>query len=231
MRADVVTIFPALLGPFLNLGNVGRARRAGRLEVEIHDLRSFSDDPHGKVDDAPYGGGPGMLMTPGPFFAAVEAIRAQGLGRVILLGPQGIRLDHGLALDLASEERLILLCGRYEGVDERVRQHLCDLELSVGDYILSGGEVAAMVVIDVLARLLPGVVGDAQSIARDSFATGMLSWPQYTRPAEFRGWKVPEVLTSGDHGAIQRWRELQARENTKTRRPDLWVGARGDRGE
>ncbi len=224
MRIDVVTIFPEALEPFLRASLLGKAAERGLLHTAVHNLRNYTTDPHKKVDDEPYGGGPGMVMTPEPFFRGVEAIagdRKKDDPRVILLSPQGRRLTQSIARELAGLPSLLLLCGRYEGVDERVAQHLVDEELSIGDYVLAGGEVAALVLIDAVARLIPGVVGEPESIAYESFESGLLDHPHYTRPAEFRGHKVPDVLTSGDHGAIERWRKEEAERRTIQRRPDL----------
>jgi len=223
MRVDIVTIFPQVFTP-LEVGILGRARERGLLEVVVWDLRDFAADRHRQVDDAPYGGGAGMVMKPEPFFAAVDAIRAahpHPRPRIILTSPQGERLTHALAQALAREAQLILLCGHYEGVDERVRQGLATDEISIGDYVLPGGELPAMVIVEAVARLLPGVVGDAASVAADSFAEGLLDYPHYTRPPEFRGMRVPEVLLSGDHEAVRRWRRAQQLARTRRRRPDL----------
>ena len=207
----MVTIFPELFGPVFEHGVVGRAIRRGLVELQAHDLRAFATDRHRQVDDAPFGGGPGMVLKPEPIFAAVEAIRPRNPGPVILLEPWGERLHQEMARDLAGEPGLILICGRYEGVDDRVRQAIADREISIGDYILSGGEIPAMVVIDVVARLVPGVLGDQGSLARDAFGSDPGGYPQFTRPAEWRGLRVPEVLLSGDHAAIERWRREHAR--------------------
>jgi tRNA (guanine37-N1)-methyltransferase len=223
MKVDVVTIFPAAFAP-LDVSMIGRARERGLLEVRIWDLRDFTADRHRQVDDAPYGGGAGMVMKVEPFFAAVEAIRTQRgtpASRIILTSPQGRPLTQDLARDLAGEEHLILLCGHYEGVDERVREGLATDEISIGDYVLTGGELAAMVIIEAAARFIPGVIGDAASVAADSFADGLLDYPHYTRPPEFRGMRVPEVLLSGHHDAIRRWRRAQRLRRTLERRPDL----------
>jgi tRNA (guanine37-N1)-methyltransferase len=223
MKIDVVTIFPDAFGA-LDLSVIGRARERGLLEVRIWDLRDFTTDRHRQVDDAPYGGGAGMVMKVEPFFAAVEAIRAQRGGptsRLILTSPQGRPLTQDLARELAGEEHLILLCGHYEGVDERVREGLAADEISIGDYVLTGGELAAMVIIEAAARFVPGVVGDAASVEADSFVEGLLDYPHYTRPPEFRGMRVPEVLLSGHHEAIRRWRRVQRLRRTLDRRPDL----------
>jgi tRNA (guanine37-N1)-methyltransferase len=224
MRIDVVTIFPEALEPFLRASLLGKAAEKGLLHTAVHNLRNYTSDPHRKVDDEPYGGGPGMVMTPEPFFKAVEEIvpdRKPDDPRVILLSPQGRRLTQAIARELAALPSLLLLCGRYEGVDERVAQHLVDEELSIGDFVLAGGEVAALVVIDAVARLMPGVVGEPDSIVQESFEEGLLDHPHYTRPADFRGLMVPEVLLSGDHGAVDHWRREQAESRTTERRPDL----------
>ncbi len=224
-RIDVITIFPGLFGAFLDESIVGIAIRTGRLKVAIHDLRDWTTDPHRTVDDSPYGGGPGMVMKPEPLVAAIEALAGpkgpDRKARVIALSPQGERLDQPRLDGLSEEEALVLVCGRYEGVDQRVIELAADSELSIGDYVLSGGEVPAMVVIEGLARLVPGVVGNPKSIATESFQGPTLEGPQYTRPAEFRGRVVPPVLLSGDHGAVERWRAEQASEITRRRRPDL----------
>lgn len=224
-RIDVITIFPGLFEAFLDESIVGIAIRTGRLKVAVHDLRDWTTDPHRTVDDSPYGGGPGMLMKPEPLVAAIEALAGpKGPGRtarVIALSPQGERLDQPRLESLLKEEALVFVCGRYEGVDQRVIDLAVDEELSIGDYVLSGGEVPAMVVIEGLARLAPGVVGNPESIATESFQGPTLEGPQYTRPAEFRGQAVPPVLLSGDHGAVERWRAEQASEFTRRRRPDL----------
>lgn len=222
MLIDIVTIFPQLLaGPFEH-GIVGRARRSGRVRIEIHDLRDWSGDRHRKVDAPPYGGGPGMVMRPEPWFRAVEALRSRGNpGRAVLLTPVGRRLDQALARRLAAEDRLLILCPRYEGVDERVHEALADDEISIGDYVLSGAEPAAAVLIDAVARLQPGVLGSAESLDEESFADGLLEYPQYTRPAEYRARRVPEVLLSGDHRAIAEWRHARQLDRTRERRPDL----------
>lgn len=224
MRIDVFTIFPDMVGGFAGMSLLGRARERGVLDVRVHDLRSQTQDPHRSVDDAPFGGGAGMVLMPEPLFAAVEAV---GPPRpLFLLGPGGRRFDQDLARELAAGEGFSLLCGRYEGVDARVAEHLVDGELSIGDYVLGGGEVAAMVVLEAVGRLVPGVMGNRTSADDESFSHGLLEYPQYTRPAEFRGWSVPEVLRSGDHGRVTRWRRAQALARTIARRPDL-IDARG----
>lgn len=223
MRIDIVTIFPEAFVP-LQISMLGRAQERGVLTVSVWDLRDFTADRHRQVDDAPYGGGAGMVMKPEPFFAAVDAIRAAAgatTPRIILTSPQGEKLTHALAEQLAAEGHLVVLCGHYEGIDERVRDALATDEISIGDYILTGGELAAMVIADAVARLLPGVVGDAASVQVDSFSEGLLDYPHYTRPAEFRGQRVPAVLLSGDHEAIRRWRHAQRLRRTLGRRPDL----------
>lgn len=225
MRIDVITILPEMFREFLEASLIGRARAAGLLEVRLHDLRDFTDDPHRSVDDEPYGGGGGMVMTAPPWLKAVRAVAGGDSGaRRILLSPQGERLDDAKAQSLAGEKRLVLLCGRYEAVDERVRTLVVDSELSVGDYVLSGGEVPAMVVIEAVSRQIPGVVGRQASVVNESFRSGLLDHPHYTRPAVVEGVEVPEVLRSGDHGRIDRWRREQALEATRRKRPDLLGG-------
>ena len=215
------TIFPAILEAPLRESLLGRAIDERLLDVRIHDLRGWAEERHRTVDDEAYGGGPGMVMKPEPFFAAVESLDPDR-GRVLLLSPAGRRLDQALARELASEEHLTLLCGRYEGVDERVVEGLPAEEVSIGDYVLAGGEVPALVVIEAVTRLVPGVIGKEESHERDSFTEpGMLDHPHYTRPAEFRGMTVPEVLLSGHHGAVERWRREAAQEKTRRNRPDL----------
>lgn len=222
MRVDIVTIFPEAFTP-LQVSMIGRARERGLLDVQIWDLRDFTTDRHRQVDDAPYGGGAGMVMKPEPFFAAVDAIRAEAgePAHIILTSPQGARLTHALAEEMAGTNHLVLLCGHYEGIDERVRDGLATDEISIGDYVLTGGELPAMVIVDAVARFVPGVVGDAASVEADSFAEGLLDYPHYTRPPEFRGMTVPEVLLSGNHEAIRRWRRAQRLRRTLRRRPDL----------
>jgi tRNA (guanine37-N1)-methyltransferase len=225
LRIDVVTIFPGLFERFLETSTVGIARRQGALEVVVHDLRDWTHDRHRSVDDTPYGGGPGMVLRPEPLVEAIEALAgARGRdrsARVLLLSPQGSRLDQRRVEALAGEHRLVLVCGRYEGVDQRVIDLAVDEEISLGDYVLSGGEVPAMVVIEAVTRLLPGVLGNPLSAGSESFREGRLEGPQYTRPATFRGLTVPEVLRSGDHAAIAAWRKAQAEGLTRRRRPDL----------
>lgn len=219
MRIDVFTIFPAMVDGFASQSLLGKARDRGVLDVRVHDLRSGANDPHRSVDDAPYGGGAGMVLMPEPLFRSVE--RVDPPRPLYLLGPGGRPLDQACARDLAALDGFSLLCGRYEGVDARVREHLVDGELSIGNYVLGGGEVAAMVVLEVVARLVPGVMGNEESWAEESFADGLLEYPQYTRPGTFRGWSVPEVLVSGDHGKVARWRRAQAIARTIADRPDL----------
>jgi len=217
---DIVTIFPAYFASPLAAGLLGKAGERGLVQVHLHDLRTWAADRHHSVDDAPFGGGAGMVMLPGPWFEALDALQADGPAHVVLLAPDGRRFDQATATRLAGEPRLVLCCGRYEGVDERVRSRV-DEVLSIGDFVLAGGEAAALVVLDAVARLIPGVMGNAASAADESFAAGLLEYPQYTRPAVYRGLEVPAVLRSGDHGAIARWRHDQAVERTRRLRPDL----------
>ncbi|MBI4220205.1 MAG: tRNA (guanosine(37)-N1)-methyltransferase TrmD [Chloroflexi bacterium] len=231
MRIHVLTLFPEMLEGPLQTSVIGRAIRNGVLEVSIHQLRDFATDRHAVVDDQAYGGGPGMVLKPEPIFAAVESIvsregerDASTRPRVLLMSPQGRLLTDRLARELARERTIILICGRYEGVDERVIEHLVDDEVSIGDYVLTGGELPALVTIEAVSRFVPGVLGSADSARRDSLSVeleGLLQGPVYTRPAEFRGWRVPDVLLSGDHAAIEKWRREQALKRTKERRPDL----------
>jgi tRNA (guanine37-N1)-methyltransferase len=221
VRIDVFTIFPAILEAPLRESLLGRAIDERLLDVRVHDLRAWAEERHRTVDDEAYGGGPGMVMKPEPFFAAIESLDPDR-GRVLLLSPAGRKLDQALVRELASEEHLTLLCGRYEGVDERVVEGLPAEEVSIGDYVLAGGEVPALVVIEAVTRLVPGVIGKEESHERDSFTDpGLLDHPHYTRPAEFRGMAVPEVLLSGHHGAVERWRREAAQEKTRRNRPDL----------
>ena len=223
MTFHLLTIFPGFFGGPLDHGVVARARNAGLLNIKIHNLRDWTHDRHKTVDDRPFGGGEGMVLKPEPLFDAVESIfpDRDPTRRVVLLSAQGARFDHDAARRLAEYREVMLICGRYEGVDERVAEHLADEELSIGDYVLSGGELAAAVVLDVVARLVPGVLGNEDSSVFESFADGTLDCPQYTRPAEFRGWKTPEVLLSGNHEEIRRWRKQAAIEKTTRLRPDL----------
>jgi tRNA (guanine37-N1)-methyltransferase len=229
VRVDLVTIFPRLFDAFLESSFVGIARCGGQLEVAVHDLRDWTHDRHRSVDDAPYGGGPGMVLRPGPLVEAIEALAGPRgparRARVVLLSPQGARLDQAAVGRLAAEAHLVLVCGRYEGVDQRVIDLAVDEEVSIGDYVLSGGEVPAMVVLEAVTRLLPGVLGNPESVAGESFQAGRLEGPQYTRPASYRGLEVPAVLRSGDHRAVRAWRAEQAERWTQQRRPDLATGS------
>jgi tRNA (guanine37-N1)-methyltransferase len=227
VKFDIVTIFPEMVGAALAAGVIGRARDRGLLDIVVHNLRDFTSDRHKVVDDVPFGGGPGMVMKPEPFVAAAEAIEARrGLpGAVVLTSPAGRTFAQADAERFRALGHIVLLCGRYEGVDERVREHVATEEVSIGDYVLSGGELPALVVVDAVSRLVPGVVGDEQSVEEDSFSRGLLDHPHYTRPAEFRGWKVPEVLLSGHHGEIRRWRHREAIRRTAERRPELLAAA------
>ncbi|MEW6679459.1 MAG: tRNA (guanosine(37)-N1)-methyltransferase TrmD [bacterium] len=217
MRIDVLTLFPEIFKGPLDVSIIKRAREKGILDIQIHNLRDFSENKHKKVDDYPYGGGPGMVIKPDVLFRAIEA---QGKGYVIYLSPQGIVLNQGLAYELAKKGQIIFLCGHYEGIDERVKTML-DLELSIGDYITTGGEIPCLVAIDVIARFIPGVLGNPESLKDESFASSSLESPQYTRPYEFRGMRVPDILLSGDHKKIEEWRKEKAKELTRERRPDL----------
>ncbi len=228
MRIDVVTIFPAMVEGPLGDGIVQRARDAGLADIRVHDLRGWSDDKHRTVDDSPFGGGPGMVMKAEPFFRAHEELWPGGTGdrdAVVLLSPRGRRFEQADARRLAGQNRLMLLCGRYEGIDERVAESVATEELSLGDFVLTGGEVAALAVVEATVRLLPGALGDEGSAETDSFENGLLDWPHYTRPAVARGQAVPEVLLSGDHGRIRRWRRREALRATRARRPDLLAAA------
>lgn len=224
MRVDVFTIFPEMVEGFAGQSLLGRARRSGLLDVRVHDLREHTTDAHRTVDDAPFGGGAGMVLRPEPIFASVEA--ADPPRPLLLLGPGGRRFDQSRARELAGSGGFSLLCGRYEGVDDRVRTALCDGELSVGDYVLGGGEVAAMVVLEAVGRLVPGVMGNGESAGDESFSDGLLEYPQWTRPAEFRSMEVPAVLRSGDHERVARWRRARSLRRTLADRPDL-IEARG----
>ena len=240
MRIDILTLFPEICRAPLNESMMKRAQESGALDLRIHNLRDWTTDKHHVVDDAPFGGGQGMVMKAGPIFRAVEELRGEDgktsnverptsnvelqRPKVILMSPTGRRFDQQMAKELSGESHLIVICGHYEGVDHRVIEHLVDVEISIGDYVLTNGAIAAVVFVDALVRLLPGVLGDEQSAADDSFSGGLLEGPQYTRPAEFRGWKVPEVLLSGNHGAIAAWRKEQALLRTREKRPDLLSG-------
>ena len=231
MRVDVFTIFPDLVETYCSASLLGRGRERGLVDLRVHDLRAKASDARRSVDDSPFGGGPGMVLMCEPVFAAVEAVDAAdaegGIARpLLLLSPGGRRFDQAVARELAALGGFSLLCGRYEGVDQRVSDHLVDGELSVGDVVLAGGESAALVVLEAVLRLVPGVLGNVDSAHEESFTGGLLEYPQYTRPAEFRGWEVPDVLLSGDHGAVERWRKVQALVRTLNARPDL-IEARG----
>ncbi len=223
MKFHLLTIFPDFFeGPFRH-GVVARAAEYGSLELNVHDLRTWTHDPHRTVDDRPFGGGEGMLLKPEPIFEAIESIwpERNSKQKIVLLSAQGRKFDQQVARELLANDEILLICGRYEGVDERVAEHLADEELSIGDYVLSGGELAAAVVVDAVARLLPGVVGNQESTLNESFEAGILDCPQWTRPADFRGWKVPDVLLSGNHAEIRKWRKQAALNKTAERRPDL----------
>lgn len=226
MRFDVFTLFPDVLKPYLNASILQRAAQNGLLDVHLHDIRAWTTDKHHVTDDTPYGGGGGMVMKPEPIFAAVEDVLGTPPAYpLILLSPQGRTFTQKIASELATQPRLGLLCGRYEGVDERVRQHLVTLELSIGDYVLTGGELPALVVIDAVTRFIPGTLGDPDGAWDDTHASGLLEYPHYTRPPVFRGWKVPDILLSGNHHEIAVWRRQQALLCTKTRRPDMLPNA------
>jgi tRNA (guanine37-N1)-methyltransferase len=224
LRIEILTIFPEAVRSFCETSILGRGQRQGLLDLRVHDLRSAAQDPHRSVDDAPFGGGAGMVLAPGPVFAAVELL--EPVRPLYLMSPGGRRFDQAAAEELAAGGGFSLLCGRYEGVDQRIADHLVDGELSVGDFVLAGGEVAALAIVEATARLVPGVLGNEASAAEESFAAGLLEHPQYTRPAQFRGWAVPEVLLSGDHAKVARWRRAQSLRRTIERRPDL-IEARG----
>jgi len=225
MRIDVLTLFPGMFEGVFGASLIGKARERGIVELNTVNFREFSGSRHGTVDDTPYGGGGGMVLKPEPLFAAVEWLTAgmpeNARPRVILMCPQGEVFTQRKARELAAEKHLVFICGHYEGVDERVREHLATDEISIGDYVLTGGELPAMVVIDAVVRLLPGVLGNEESAVRDSFSDGLLEYPQYTRPADFRGWKVPDILLSGHHAEIAKWRRRQSLLRTLRRRPDL----------
>ncbi|MPZ90917.1 MAG: tRNA (guanosine(37)-N1)-methyltransferase TrmD [Actinobacteria bacterium] len=220
MRIDIVTLFPRMFDSVLNASLLGRAIESGTLEVKVHDLRAHGLGKHRSVDDEPYGGGAGMVMRPEPIFDAVEEIRDEQ-SHVVLLSPRGSLLRHDGVARLAEREHIILICGRYEGVDERVAEFLADAELSIGDYVLAGGELAAMVVVESVSRFVPGVMGNMTSLESESHSQGLLEYPQYTRPAQYRGHSVPEVLLSGHHGEVDRWRRAQSDRVTRERRPDF----------
>ena len=227
MRIEILTLFPEMFPGYLNSSILQRAQEAGLLQVDLYNIRDFARDKHRVTDEPPYGGGGGMVLKPEPLFVAVEAIQdSENLTPVVLLTPQGRSLTQRVVQELAGKERLILLCGRYEGVDERVRRHLVTDEISIGDYVLTGGELAAMVVVDAVARLIPGVLGAEGAADHDSYATGILEGPHFTRPEQFRGWPVPDVLRSGHQANIRRWRRQQALRRTWQRRPDLLLTAK-----
>jgi tRNA (guanine37-N1)-methyltransferase len=221
MRFDIITIFPEMFSGIFSGGVAKKALEKGLLEVHIHDLRKYTHDKHNQVDDRPFGGGEGMVLKPEPVFEAVEAVRKNKRSRVFLLSPQGLQFESELARKLSRIPQIVLICGRYEGVDERVVRHLADGEISIGDYVLTGGEPAAWVLVDAISRFIPGVVGKGESVRRDSFFGGLLDFPQYTRPREFRGFRVPQVLFSGNHAKIEDWRRRKALEKTQRLRPDL----------
>ena len=223
MRIDILTLFPNMFSGVFGESIIKRAQEKKLLEIVLTDIRDYAEDKHRSVDDKPFGGGAGMVMMCGPVFAAVEDVRQQAgpVDEVILLTPQGRRFDQDLARELAPKQRLMVIAGHYEGFDERIREHLATMEVSIGDYVLSGGEVPAMVLVDAITRLIPGVLGDEQSCEEDSFSLGLLEYPQYTRPADFRRWQVPEILLSGNHERIRQWRLEQAKLRTKLRRPDM----------
>jgi tRNA (guanine37-N1)-methyltransferase len=224
MKIDILTLFPEICRAPLSESMMKRAQESKIVDLRIHNLRDWTTDKHHIVDDAPFGGGQGMVMKPEPIFAAVEDLRSKIENRkskIILMSPAARRLDQAMATDLSKESHLIVICGHYEGVDQRVIEHLVDLEISIGDYVLTNGAIAAVVLIDAVVRLLPGVLGHEHSAIDDSFSTGLLEGPQYTRPAEFRGWKIPDVLLSGNHAEIAKWRKEQALKRTKQNRPDL----------
>ena len=228
MRIDIITTFPRIVEAVAGESVLGKARERGVLTLTAVNLREYAEDKHRSTDDEPYGGGPGMVMKCEPVFRAVEALTSRGgpgKARVILMTPQGRRLDQRLAQELAAESHLVIICGRYEGVDERIREHLATDEISIGDYVLAGGELPALVLLEVVARLVPGVLGDESSPETESFSGGLLEYAQYTRPADYRGYTVPEVLLSGNHAEIEKWRRANALERTLKRRPDLLDGA------
>ncbi len=223
MRIDVITIFPEMIRAGLSFSIVKRAQENGHVQVTAHDLREYTTDRHRTTDDTPYGGGAGMVMRPEPLFAVVESLPRLDDSRIILLTPQGVPLTQAKVGELSRASHLVLICGHYEGFDERVRQNLVTEELSVGDFVLTGGELPALVVIDAVTRLLPGVLGSDESAGSDTFSDGLLEYPHYTRPAKFRQWNVPDILLSGHHAEIARWRRKEQMRRTKKRRPDLWA--------
>jgi len=223
MKIDVFTLFPEVMIPYLSTSILGKAQEAGLVEIDLHNIRDYATDRHSMTDDEPYGGGGGMVMKPEPLFEAVESVLGNELSetRIVLLTPQGRVFTQAVARELAGLTRVALISGRYEGVDERVREHLATDEISIGDYVLTGGELPALTVADAIVRLLPGALGDEAASAQDSYSEGLLEGPHYTRPAEYRGWQVPEVLKSGDHAKIAAWRHRQSLRRTRDRRPDL----------
>ncbi len=223
MRIDVVTIFPDLIHAVLGFSIVKRAREAGLVDIQVHDLRDWAPGVHRSTDDTPYGGGAGMVMRPGPLFDCVESLPRQAESRIALLTPQGAPFSQAKALELARCPHLVLICGHYEGFDERVREHLATEEISVGDYVLTGGELPALIVIDAVTRLQPGALGSAESAEDDTFSDGLLEYPHYTRPPDYRDWRVPDVLLSGHHAEIAKWRRKEQFRRTQARRPDLWA--------
>src|SRR5438128_7018102 len=230
LRFDIITIFPEIFGGVFDFGIIRRAVEAKLIQIRIHDLRDYTHDRHRQVDDRPFGGGAGMVMKPEPLFRAVEAVTNEATdASIVLLSPQGRLFNQEVAEWYSRTQSVVLICGRYEGVDERVVEHLIDDELSIGDYVLSGGEIPAMVVVEAVTRLIPGALGCEESAQRESFAGGLLDYPHYTRPAEYRGMKVPDVLLSGNHAEIERWRRSEALRKTLQRRPDL-IGLSGDEG-
>jgi tRNA (guanine37-N1)-methyltransferase len=220
---DILTLFPNLCAGAFSESVLKKAQENRLIQIRCLNIRDWTTDKHHVTDEPPYGGGPGMVMKPEPIFAAVESIRSER-SHVILMGPGGRRFNQGVAAELSRKEHLILICGHYEGIDHRVAEHLADDEISIGDYVLSNGAIAAAVVVDAVARLIPGVLGDGESAVDESFTSGLLEYPHYTRPHEFRGWTVPEILLSGHHRAIREWREKQAHQKTRERRPDLMEG-------
>ncbi|MDD4878885.1 MAG: tRNA (guanosine(37)-N1)-methyltransferase TrmD [Candidatus Omnitrophica bacterium] len=221
MRIDILTLFPKMFEGVLDESIIKRARKSGKIDIRVHNLRDWTDDKHKKVDDKPFGGGPGMVIKPQPLFDAVGDLK-KGSSRVVLMTPQGKKLDQQVAGKMSGYKHIIIVCGHYEGIDERFRKKLVTDEISLGDFVLTGGEIPAMALVDSLVRLVPGVVGDKDSLEFESFASGLLEYPQYTRPAEFRGLKVPEVLLSGDHNKIGAWRREMAMKRTRSRRPDMY---------
>ncbi len=226
MRIDILTLFPGMFEGALEESIIKRARKGGKADIRVHNLRDWTDDKHRKVDDKPFGGGPGMVIKPQPLFDAVDALRSRA-ARIVLMTPQGRRLDQASARKLAKARHIIVVCGHYEGIDERFRSKCVTDEISLGDFVLTGGEIPAMALVDCVVRLLPGVVGDKESLEFESFSAGLLEYPHYTRPADFRGLKVPKVLLSGDHKKIDAWRREMALKRTKKMRPDMLIPALG----